>query len=136
MVAATKKQRVERTPIHAQTVLLHAEREGFKQRWVSDYPGRIEKFLLAGYAFVRKEGAKLSTEQIQDPSMMDDSCIRRVVNKSLAEGSGRHGYLMEIPLEWWNDDQDAKMKKLDKSEEDIDPYKLVKGNLYGDGLKM
>ena len=36
MVAETKKQRVERTPIHAQTVLLHAEREGFKQRWVSD----------------------------------------------------------------------------------------------------
>jgi len=124
------KKRVERTPIAAQAVLNSESRDGFYRRWVNDYPGRIDKFLKAGYSFVKNEDNN-NTDQVQDPTVMDSSCVRRVVNKGLNDGMGRTAYLMEIPKEWWEEDQALKEVKISELEDEIDPTKSTKHYTYG-----
>jgi len=128
------KKRVERTPIAAQSVLNSESRPGFHRRYVNDYAGRIDMFLKAGYTFVRNEGNE-STGQVQDPSVLDNSCIRKVVNKTLQEGMGRMAYLMEIPLEWWQEDQQLKDNKTIELENEIDPTQSTKAYTYGGVFK-
>lgn len=128
------KKRVERTPIAAQSVLNSESRPGFHRRYVNDYAGRIDMFLKAGYTFVKNEGNE-GTGQVQDPSVLDSSCIRKVVNKTLQEGMGRLAYLMEIPLEWWEEDQQLKDNKVSELENEIDPTQSTKAYTYGSVFK-
>jgi hypothetical protein len=128
------KKRVERTPIAAQSVLNSEARAGYHRRYVNDYAGRIDMFLKAGYAFVKHDTDE-STGQVQDPSVMDSSCIRKVVNKTLQEGMGRYAYLMEIPQEWWEEDQQLKDSKTIELENEIDPTQSTKAYTYGGVFK-
>lgn len=132
---ATKDTRKVRTPIAQQSTLKRDDRPGYYRRWVSDYPGRIQKFLDAGYTFVRYEDANTETGKAQDPSVMDDSCTRKVVNTHLPEGGGRFGYLMEIPQEWWEEDQQLKEQKRQQIEDEYDPEKHTKNYAYGGVFK-
>lgn len=128
------KKRVERTPIAAQSVLNSGDRAGYYRRYVNDYPGRLEMFLRAGYTFVRNEGSE-NTGMVQDPSVLDSSCVRKVVNKTLQEGMGRMAYLMEIPLEWWQEDQQLKDNRTVELENEIDPTQSTKAYTYGNVFK-
>lgn len=116
MAKEAGKQRIERKPIHARSVLEAESRDGYFRRYVVDVPGRIRMFLDGGYGFVKHDNTSSDTGQVQDPSVMDSSCVRRVANKGLSEEDGRYAYLMEIPLEWWQEDQEAKAQKANQIE--------------------
>ena len=81
--------------------LAYAQREGYHRHWFKDSPGRIARALEAGYSHVKGEDGKNVSQHI-----------------GLAEmGRGLDGYLMEIPIEWYKEDQalkDAKRDDIDK----------------------
>lgn len=82
----------------------------FEYRIVKDKPGRIDRFLRGGYEIVQQAGLQVG----------DDTA-----NKVSAEGSpaqidlgrGEKGYLMRIPKEWYEEDQQAKEQELKSREE-------------------
>lgn len=65
------------------------ERKGFIRRWVNDTPGRIASMEELAYTHVTEPGIK---------SDSPDSRVRRLVGTQ-ANGAPLHAYLMETPLE-------------------------------------
>lgn len=75
------------------------QRVGWVRRWFNDSPGRI--------AMKRQQGWEIcKNEETGENWMM-------VVNNSITEAGGLKGYVMEIPLQFYKEDQDAKQKNLD-----------------------
>jgi len=89
-------------------------REGYVRRIINDVPGRLENAQNAGYEFVTDPSLKGSG----DVKMAEgqDSRVTRVVGSS-GDNKPVLGYLMEIPEEWYNEDQEEKMNKIDKMED-------------------
>jgi hypothetical protein len=110
----SRANRPKRVPIAAQKRIMVPERPGYVRRVVEDKiekgqevtsGHRIQMFQKAGYTLV--EGDFDTSERSKDPSHMGK--YRRI-----SLGQGRYGYVMEIPREWWEDDQKAKIE-LNKS---------------------
>jgi hypothetical protein len=74
-------------------------RVGWVRRWFNDSPGRIAMKQQQGWAICKNP-------ETGESWMM-------VVNNSITEAGGLKGYVMEIPLQFYNEDQDAKQKNLD-----------------------
>lgn len=126
------KREFDRKPIRARSVLEAVARDGYYRRWVNDTVGRIQMFIEAGYTFVKIEDSGISAGEVQNPTALDASCVRQVANKDLQEGMGRYAYLMEIPLEWWQQDQEAKARANFKIERESLPDKSYN---FGSTLK-
>lgn len=75
-------------------------RVGWVRRWFTDIPGRIALKQQQGWNFVKHP-------ETGENWMM-------VVENSLTEAGGRKGYVMEIPLQFYSEDQSAKQKSLDE----------------------
>lgn len=80
-------------------------RVGWVRRWVNDEPGRLELMRNKGWEFVK------------NPSTGENWMI--VVDRKITEKGGRKGYVMEIPLQFYAEDQDAKSESLDEVEKAI-----------------
>ena len=90
--------------------LSYPAREGFHRHWFKDTPGRIDRALEAGYAHVKgTDGKNVAT------------------GGGVSESGGKQTlYLMEIPLEWYREDQALK----DAQRDEIDA-KLRRGVIAG-----
>jgi len=121
-VAARKKREVKapgnltdgrvRRPLGKRNAKLAAPpREGYYRRYINDVPGRIESALAGGYTFVQDSAGRN---------------WERTVDRN-DKGGGLTGFLMEIPLELWSADQEAKQAEIDETDEQI--Y----GGTYGPG---
>lgn len=101
--------------------------EGFKFRWVADVPGRINKFLTAGYSFVQNDGNRIVGEEGINWRKPKFSLVTR------GGGKGVELFLMGIPLEFYTEDMAAKELKIKEMEASI--YRRVNeaggGNFYG-----
>lgn len=113
-MAELKRERPKRIPIGTGNVLTAEQRPGFVRRYVNDHDGRVDRFIEAGYTPVLKPGADTSAQRTGKPSLMGD-----VVRKSV--GGGMHAVLMEIPQEWYDEDQKEKQKEVDAKENSMDP---------------
>jgi hypothetical protein len=113
-MAELKRERRKRTPIGTGNVLTAEQRPGFVRRYVNDHDGRVERFIEAGYTPVLDANADTSANKASKPSLMGD-----VVRKSV--GGGRHAVLMEIPKEWYDEDQAEKQKEVDAREGSMEP---------------
>jgi hypothetical protein len=87
-------------------------RPGFHRYWFNDNPGRIQRALAAGYKHVLDESGKI---------------VHRPVGTNGPSGGVLVGYLMEIPLTWWQKDLAMAQKKLDQTDADI-----RRGNIEGE----
>jgi hypothetical protein len=97
--AAPPAPRTARKPFgsHVQK-LSYPERPGFHRHWFNDTPGRIARAEEAGYTHVKTA---------------DGRNVARIMG--VGEGGGAlNGYLMEIPLEWYREDQALKDAKRDE----------------------
>ena len=112
--------RPKRVPIGTRNILIAEQREGYYRRWVNDIQDRLNQFKEAGYGHVTKGDADISDQRAQDPSKMGSSVVKKAV------GGGMYAYLMEIPLEFYREDQSEKQAYLDKIEKDIDPHGLAR----------
>ena len=135
----TTKSRAEgrpvRVPIAKSRTLAAEQREGFVRRWVNEEPGRVERFKQAGYTVVLDDKADTSDQLTQTESKLG-SVARKVVNKDY-RASTQTAVLMEIPEEFYKEDQQAKMDDLDRLEMGFDPENIKKRNpaLYGEMTK-
>lgn len=79
-------------------------------RVVNDEPGRIRMFRDAGWnVTVRRDGL-----EIGDPDVGAGSQLGSLVTKTV--GKEQIGYLMEIPKEYYEEDQEAKAKNIRQHE--------------------
>src|SRR5262245_16565657 len=85
-------------------------RPGFAQRVFNDTPGRIQRAIEGGYSHRKAPDGKPYSAVVG-------------VNQ---DGSGMVGYLMEIPREWYDEDQREKQKVNDRIDESI-----KRGNIQG-----
>ena len=94
-----------RVPLGAHRLRLEGEeRPGFKRRYLNDVGSRIEQARNAGYTFVN------------DPKTGEP---KKQLVGVLKEGGGMYAYLMEIPIEFYNEDQDLKEGHLKQFDDAI-----------------
>lgn len=120
--------RPKRTPIAQRNILTVAnKRDGFKQRWVNDVDGRIQMFEEAGYTSVQRP------TEVGDPQAGASTQVDRVVRKPV--GGGITAVLMEIPEEYYAEDQQAKEAKIKHAEQSL-LSEATDDEFYGDGIKV
>ena len=111
----TAPRRPNRKPLHARNVLKFPQRPGFRRRIVND-PGdgsRVNMFLEAGYNHVAEKVNMTSDGEAGKPSQVGSNTERVVGSGSVAP---IRGYLMEIPEEYYQEDQKAKQRIVDDYE--------------------
>jgi hypothetical protein len=111
----SRANRPKRVPMGSQRRLAVPERPGFVRRWFNDVDDRIERAKRAGYAIVTDPYLPIGDQRSKDAAPMSDT--RRV-----SVGRGTHAYLMEIPKDWYEADQRAKLKR---NEEKISAMKRI-----------
>lgn len=96
--------RKKRVPLGSRNRLRYPERKGYVRRVFNDDHDRIQQALDAGYEFV--------TDHLPggDPRAGDATQVGSKVMKEV--GSGMKGYLMEIPEEYYKEDQKAKQERI------------------------
>ena len=129
------ENRPKRKPLHRKRLLEAEKREGFVRRWVNEEIGAIEAYQEAGYTLVLDKNADASDKRAQEASQIG-SVTRRVVNKN-RDASAKTAVLMEIPEEYYKEDQAAKQLDLDELEVTFNPEEIKKRNpeLYGSVTK-
>ena len=118
----------KRIPLGQRNVLTVTKEDkdpNFEYRWVNDRDDRINMFRDAGWEVdTRREGL-----QTGDPNVgKDTGRAGTPVTKSV--GGGKVAYLMKIPKEYYEEDQQAKAAKIDEMESDLKLEKDKKGR-YG-----
>jgi hypothetical protein len=97
----SRANRPKRIPLSAQNRLIVPARLGFVRRWVNDVEDRIARFELAGWTKVENSSLTVGDGRSKDPAPL--SATRRI-----SVGKGVYAYLMEIPEEFYQEDQKAK----------------------------
>lgn len=106
---------------------------GYHAHWMNDYPGRILQAQDAGYSFVEKEEAAITSNDLAGGSIGVGSDmgsrVSQVVGKN-EDGSPLRAYLMKIPNEYYKEDQLASQAHVDNVHEAM---KQGKQSVDGDG---
>lgn len=110
MANAKRAERPTRTPVSGPRNLLTVSNQdpNYYYRWVNDTPGRIQRFLDGGYEIVNHD-TDVGDRMVDSGSKIGTAVTRQV-------GGAIQAYLMRIPLEWYNEDQEAKMEQIDALE--------------------
>jgi len=106
-----------RVPMNAmqQKLQVRNKRSGYVQRWFNDDHGRIAQAKAAGYEFVEDESVK--AERAGSNNESDDRiCFPAGTRR---DGTPMNTFLMEIPEEFYNEDQLAKQHSIDQVDEAI-----------------
>jgi hypothetical protein len=90
-----------------QASLVASARPGYQRRWVNDVAGRLQQAIDGGYEHVSQD----PTAKSQDLGVKTS----RIVGAK-EDGQAMSAYLMEIPMDWYEEDQKAKQKPLDEFE--------------------
>lgn len=101
--SAPKTSRAERIPFGGRKPrLAAAERPGYYRRWFNDLEDRLAQALAAGYAHVKDDRGR----NVQRPG-------------GTAAGQKFDTFLMELPMEWRNDDLEARTRKADELDQNL-----------------
>jgi hypothetical protein len=119
------KKRPKRIPLGTRNVLKYPKRPGYVRRVVNDVEDRIQRFKDAGYEIVQKKDLPSGDSRAGDASQMG-----MPVSKSV--GNGVKAVLMEIPEEWYEEDQKAKQDKIKAAEAAMKQNKGGVEGGYGD----
>ena len=92
-------------------------REGYTRRIVCDRHGRLDKFLAGGWSFVQQDALEEKSAGALKATTREgvDSRVSQVVG-SHKDNQPMTGYLMEIPVELYEEDQAEKMEHIDNLE--------------------
>lgn len=103
-------QRKQRVPVSGpRDILTLSDKDpNYFYRWVKDSPGRVQRFLDAGYEIV-KHDAQVGERTVDSGSRLGSALTR--------QDGGAVLVAMRIPLEWYNEDQEAKQRILDAKED-------------------
>ncbi len=98
--------------------------DGCVDRWVNDKPGRVDRFKRAGYETVQ-------AASVGDSGVDSTHADAGVVSRDM--GQGVTAYLMRQRQDYFTEDQTAKQKVVDASEDSIrrDVETKLKNGHYG-----
>lgn len=103
--------RPKRQPVGFRNRLNLAKKDpNYVYRFVNDTDDRVQMFLDAGYEIV-----DIGRNTVGDKRMDNQT----TVDKSISVGGGTRAYAMRIPKEFYDEDQKAKMQRVDAAEEGI-----------------
>ena len=97
-------QNRERKSLGLRSPLAFAQRPGYVRRMINDVNNRISDAMEAGYTPVLDESKTQTDGDIGRATQMANAVKRQV-------GNGVTAYLMEIPKEWYDEDQKKKQKR-------------------------
>ena len=108
----TKKR--DRVPFGGprQRLTINEQDKNYHYYWFNDTEDRIERALAAGYEFVKKGTVEVGDKDVHN----QDSDLGSKVSKQLRDF---RIYLMRIPLEFYEEDQQAKQLEADKIDQSI-----------------
>lgn len=122
-----KMSGTKRVPLAQQKRYPEMPREGFHRCWRNDENGKIEMCLKAGYTHVQAD-IDPNTRQTKDSSQIGNSV-------SIPVGQGRNGpttaYLMEIPQELYDEDEQTEQDKITKN---MQSFSIEKTNFGNDAV--
>jgi hypothetical protein len=122
--ASTREEtgRNTRVPLGvARSKLTVAGRPGYRRRWINDSEGRLQNAQDGGYEFVMNENvAQIGDADIGNENRDLGARTSRVVDS----GTGQRAYLMEIKEEFYQEDQRAKVAKVEETDRRIRKGKL------------
>jgi hypothetical protein len=102
--------------------------EGYNYRVINDEKSRLSDALEGGYEFVESEES-LGDDKAAKPSAMGSKVSHPV-------GNNTTGYLMRIPIEFYNEDQAAKDADIKETEKGMQPKNQRDvEDAYGKGLE-
>ena len=105
--------RAKRTPVGQRNVLTVAGKEpDFSYRIVNDTGDRIAQFLEAGYEFVDAATHRVGDKRVNSASPEGSKA-------QVSVGKGDKAFVMRIKNEWYEEDQKAKQKEIDRLEQSI-----------------
>jgi hypothetical protein len=128
--------RKKRTPLVAQKRLISFPKDSeYNYRWVNDTEGNIHRFQKAGWEHVDAKGKELEVDQnFQDASWRQSALSQKV-------GGGITAYVMRIPKEIYDEDQENKLKSSMDYERQLKLKELndkhsIKGSVKADFGKL
>jgi hypothetical protein len=105
--------RAKRTPVGQRNVLTVSGKDPeFTYRVVNDTGDRIAQFLEAGYEFVDAATHRVGDKRVNNASPEGSKA-------QVSVGKGDKAFVMRIKNEWYNEDQFAKQKEVDRLEQSI-----------------
>lgn len=105
----------------ARSKLTVDSRPGFVRRWINDSEGRLQNAQDGGYQFVQNEVvAQIGDADIDNENRDMGARVSRVVNQT----TGQRAYLMEIQADFYQEDQAAKVAKVEETDKRIRKGKL------------
>ena len=122
-VGRTPANRPKRTPLGQRNVMTFKQRPGYVRRLFNDVNSRLADAEDAGYTFVMDHSADTSHEGV----------IRNTKEGAVSKrvGGGITGYLMEIPEEFYVEDQAAKQRRVDATVQGLKSQQGIRGKQYG-----
>jgi hypothetical protein len=113
--------RSKRVPLGvARSKLSVPVRPGYQRRWVNDAEGRIANAEAGGYTFALDPSLQIGQADIDNENRDLGARVSRVVDKT----TGQKAYLMEIKEEFYKEDQNAKVREVEKVDQRIKKGKL------------
>ncbi len=110
------------TAINKRNVLTAETREGFHRRFVNDIDDEIKYAMDCGYTPVLDADADNTAPKVGRPSKLGN-----LVRKSVR--GGMHAVLMEIPMEWYLENQAEKAEKRREQEKMMEPAQGQYGSI-------
>lgn len=105
----------------ARSKLTVAGRPGYVRRWINDAEGRLQNAQDGGYQFVMNDNvAQIGDADVDNENRDLGARVSRVVNQS----NGQRAYLMEIKADFYQEDQAAKIAKVEETDKRIRKGKL------------
>lgn len=108
-----KKERPDRVPLHDQPrdlLTVKHKKEGMVYRWFNDVENRVEKAKRAGWEIVTNEDLRIGERSVDESTHSGTGPISKKV------GLGVVAYLMQIPQEYYEEDQASKQAEITEKE--------------------
>ena len=120
-----KRERPQRAPFGTPRQKLTVRPiEGFHLHWVNDSPGRVDEATNGGYEFVSEDEIAVAGQARQSNSDLGTR-VKRLVGRG-EDGNAQFAYLMKIPLEWYEQDQQVIQDRVDSVDNMIKRGSMVK----------
>lgn len=106
------RERKQRIPVSGpRDILTVSDKDpNYFYRWVKDSPGRVQRFIDGGYEIVNHQ-AQVGQRTVDSGSRVGSAVTRN-------DGGGTL-VLMRISLEWYNEDQEAKLAQIEALEDSM-----------------
>jgi len=124
-IVSSPSGRVRRTPVGVRNVLTVAGKDpAYEYRILNDTGDRVQQFLDAGYEIVKASDVRVGDKRVNKASA--EGSVAQV-----SVGGGMKGMVVRIKREWYNEDQDAKIRNVAETEA-ATKQTAIKGSDYGE----